>query len=466
MKMTRRETLLAGSSLLAFPHTVLAQGSPVTLEPRTGSARLASDGVPETPIWGYGGKVPGPEIRVMQGQQVSATLSNGLAQPTTVHWHGIRINNAMDGVTALTQDAVQPGQKFDYRFTAPDAGTFWYHPHNRTWEQMARGLYGPLIVEEKNPPAYDRDLILMLDDWRLNDKGAIDEASFGSLHDWSHSGRLGNWRTVNGRPQPAYPVRQNERIRFRLINAANASVMVLRLEGMDARIVAYDGMPIIPQKLTYTVTLAPAQRVDIIADITDATKAGLVLTGRESFEACSFPVEGMARAAPLTDPVSLPPNPLNTRLDLANAVRATLTIQGGAMSDLTEARIGGFGARYRGEPEAKGLFPIRSLAGSQGLVWAMNGVAGMPTEPFFSVKAGQTVVVRIVNEGSWPHAMHFHGHHFRETGNGSPWRDTVLLTRNRMKEIAFVADNPGRWMLHCHMLEHQAGGMATWFEIT
>ena len=464
--ISRRNILLSGAALAALPRSANAQSSSITLEPKKGLARLAPDDLPETPIWGYGGKVPGPEIRVMQGGQVSATLSNGLAQPTTVHWHGIRINNAMDGVTALTQKAVQPGQSFDYRFTAPDAGTFWYHPHNRTWEQMARGLYGPLIVEEKNPPRYDRDLVLMLDDWRLNEDGAIDGASFGSLHDWSHSGRLGNWPTVNGRPQPEYPVRQNERLRLRLINAANASVLVLRLNGMDAQIVAHDGMPIIPKKLTGTIFLAPAQRIDLIVDVTDAAKASLMLTGRESFEACSFPVEGALRDAPLTDPVALPPNPLNTKVDLANAVRATLTIEGGAMSGLAEARIGGFGARYRGETESEGPVPIRAMASSRGLVWAMNGVAGMPLDPFFSVKAGQTVIVKIVNEGAWPHAMHFHGHHFRETRDGAPWRDTLLLTRNKTKEIAFVADNPGRWMLHCHMLEHQAGGMATWFEVT
>jgi len=464
--ISRRTILLSGATIAALPRVADAFSPKIELKPQKGLARLAPDDLPETPIWGYGGKVPGPEIRIKQGDQVSATLSNGLTEPTTVHWHGIRIANAMDGVTALTQDAVQPGESFDYRFTVPDAGTFWYHPHNRTWEQMARGLYGPLIVEEENPPAYDRDMVLMLDDWRLTDQGAIDGASFGSLHDWSHSGRLGNWPTVNGRAQPKYPVRQNERLRLRLVNAANASVFVIRLNGMDAQIVAHDGMPVTPKKVSRAILLAPAQRIDLIADVTDAAEARLMLTGRENFEACSFPVQGAARTAPLTDPVALPANPLNTKLDLANATRTTLTIQGGAMSGLSEARIGGFGARYRGETESQGLFPIRAMASSRGLVWAMNGVAGMPLDPLFTVKVGQTVVVRIVNEGAWPHAMHFHGHHFRETKDGAPWRDTLLLTRDKTKEIAFVADNPGRWMLHCHMLEHQAGGMATWFEVT
>ncbi len=465
MKPTRRDTLLGAAALAMLPRASLAkaQASGI-LEAKPGMAQLMPKDRPETAIWGYGGQVPGSEIRVAQGAQVEATLLNGLDQPTTIHWHGIRIDNAMDGVAALTQDPVKPGERFDYAFTVPDAGSYWYHPHNRTWEQMARGLYGPLIVEEAEPPAYDHDMVLMVDDWRLGEDAAIDEASFGSLRDWSHAGRLGNWPTVNGSPQPEYPVKRNERLRLRLYNVANASVLVLRLDGMDARIVAYDGMPVPPEPLAGTVTLAPAQRIDLIADVT-GEEPGLWLAGRENYRACSFPVIGEARAKPLTDAVALPPNPLPTALEMDDALRATVEVNGGAMGGMAEARIGGFGAAYRGEETVAGVLPMRDLAMEHDLVWALNGVAGMPVEPLFSAERGQTVVVKLVNEGRWPHAMHFHGHHFRETKDGAPWRDTILLNPRETKEVAFIADNPGRWMLHCHMLEHQAGGMGTWFEV-
>ncbi len=461
--ITRRAALLAGAAVAAMPRLARAADGYV-LEPKKSMARLAPDDRPETAIWGYNGTVPGPELRIPQGETLNATLRNGIDQPTTIHWHGIRIDNAMDGVTALTQDPVNPGETFDYRFKAPDAGTFWYHPHNRTWEQMARGLYGPLIVEEAEPPAYDRDLVLMLDDWRLNDDAQIDEDSFGSLRDWSHAGRLGNWPTMNGSPQPEYAVKRNERLRLRILNTANASVLVLRLDGMSAHIVAYDGMPVPPQPLDSTFIMAPAQRIDLIADVT-GDKPALMLAGRENFRACSFPVTGEARKVPLTDPLVLPPNPLDTAIDGKDALRKTLTIGGGAMGGMAEARIGGFGAAYRGEDPVEGVLPLRTLAQEHNLVWALNGIAGMPLEPLFKASLGQTVIVKLVNEGRWPHAMHFHGHHFRETKPGAPWRDTILLNPRETKEVAFVADNPGRWMLHCHMLEHQAGGMGTWFEV-
>jgi len=463
--LDRRTALFAGAALAVTPNIGRAIPQPQILEPMKGTARLAPNDRPETAIWGYGGSVPGPELRIAQGSTLEARLKNSLSQATTIHWHGIRIDNVMDGVAALTQAPVKPSATFDYRVTAPDAGTYWYHPHNRTWEQMARGLYGALIVEEAEPPSYDRDFVLMIDDWRLGDDGQIDEDSFGSLRDWSHAGRLGNWPTVNGAPQPVYPVKRNERLRLRILNTANASVLVLRLDGLTAEIVAYDGMPIPPQPLDGTFILAPAQRIDLVADVTGAEPA-LMIAGRENFRACSFTVSGEKRRRVLNDSVDLPPNPLTTDLDLKNALTTTVTVGGGAMGGMAEARIGGFGAAYRGEKPVKGTLSLRTLAQDHNLVWALNGVAGMPVEPLFKAERGQTCIVNLVNEGRWPHAMHFHGHHFRETEQGSPWRDTILLGPRETKKVAFVADNPGRWMLHCHMLEHQAGGMGTWFEVT
>ena len=128
------------------------------LEPKPATAPLAGVDKPGVSIWGYQGTVPGPMIRVKRGERVRVRLKNGLEQPTTIHWHGIRIANAMDGVPGLTQDAVKPGASFDYSFIAPDAGTYWYHSHAKTWEQVARGLYGMLIVEEDSAPKVDREL--------------------------------------------------------------------------------------------------------------------------------------------------------------------------------------------------------------------------------------------------------------------------------------------------------------------
>src|SRR5215471_1582813 len=122
---------------------------------------------PDTEVWCYGGRIPGPEIRVRQGEPIRIIVENKLEQDTTVHCHGIRLPIAMDGVPGLTQPPIRPGESFTYLFTPPDAGTFWYHPHADTLQQLGRGLAGALIVEECEPAAVDRDLPWFIEDWRL-----------------------------------------------------------------------------------------------------------------------------------------------------------------------------------------------------------------------------------------------------------------------------------------------------------
>ena len=124
------------------------------------------------------------------------------------------------------------------------------------------------------------------------------------------------------------------------------------------------------------------------------------------------------------------------------------------------------GANFKGQ-----YYPMRDLALKHGQVWAFNGTAGMDAKPLFKVQRGAIVAVRMVNRTMWPHAMHFHGHHVQEVSHSSRkplpyWRDTILMERAETVTVAFKADNPGKWMLHCHMLEHQAGGMGTWFQVT
>jgi FtsP/CotA-like multicopper oxidase with cupredoxin domain len=145
---------------------------------------------PNTPVWAYNGVVPGPEIRVRQGDRLRIFVENRLSEETTVHWHGVRVPNRMDGVPHLTQAPIGPGETYIYEFEASDAGTYWYHPHHRSFEQVGRGLAGPLIVEERNRIAVDRDVTWMLGDWRLR-KDASQSDDFGNLHDVSHAGRIG-----------------------------------------------------------------------------------------------------------------------------------------------------------------------------------------------------------------------------------------------------------------------------------
>ncbi|WP_137702152.1 multicopper oxidase family protein [Marimonas lutisalis] len=458
--ITRRQftqSALGLAAATAIPGGVHAAAGD-RLVARPGTARLAPAAYPETRIWGYDGTVPGPMVRARQGDRLARQFVNELPQPSSVHWHGIRIANAMDGVAGMTQDAVAPGAEFLYDFVLPDAGTYWYHPHNRTWEQMARGLYGALIVDEAGgAPEVDRDEVLLIDDWRLTDDAQI-APGFGAMHDWAHAGRLGNWITVNGNGAWSQKVQRFARLRLRLVNTANARVFTLETRGLDGWLVALDGMPLDRPEPLARLTLAPAQRADLIVDVVadEGAEAFLVSFERDGgYAIAAFPVEDSARQAALPAPAPLPPNPVPALGPLAQARRATLLMEGGAMGSMRGAMMNGR------------QMEMRDLAAA-GKVWAFNGMADMGDTPLIEAQRGETIVLALTNDTAWPHAMHLHGHHFRQVaadGTMGPLRDTLLMNRGETAEIAFLADNPGDWLLHCHMLEHSAGGMMTWLRV-
>ena len=444
--------------------TAAAQAPGRDLIARPASAQLLEDGQPETPVWAYDGVVPGPVLRVRQGETLAARLVNNLDQATTVHWHGVRIDNAMDGVANLTQPPVEPGATFDYRFTPPDAGTYWYHPHNRTWEQLARGLYGPLIVDEEKPPSLDKDVLLVFDDWRLEKNGKIHAASLGSMHDISHGGRLGNILTVNGQFIENLEVKAGERLRLRLVNAANARIIGIVFDGHAPLVVALDGQPTKPFAPNKNmIVLAPAQRADIVLDCDRDPGSRTPIhvdVGRERLQLGEvvYHTSQRQREKTLSDVLVLPKNPLPDGLDENNAQTVRLEMTGGAMAPFESAQ-------YQGKD-----YGIRELVREHRKAWAFNGIVGMPQSPIAEIARGRTVTFQIINRTAWPHAMHFHGHHVKELAHSARaaqphWRDTVFIERDQEITVAFKADNPGRWMLHCHMLAHQAGGMSTWYEV-
>ena len=431
----------------------------LVLRARPGAAQLAPSGLPETPIWGYQGRVPGPTIRVPQGERITRRFVNELPQASTVHWHGVRIENAMDGAPEVTQAVVPPGGEFVYDFVAPDAGTFWYHPHERAWEQMARGLHGALIVDEPEPPLVDRDEVLLIDDWRLTEEAQIHEESFGAIGDWSHGGRTGNWITVNGESAWTRTVSRHERLRLRLVNTANSRIFTLETRGLEGWLVALDGQPLEAVQPAGRLMLGPGERADLVVDVVAPVGEQALVVSREreaAFILCTFAVEGSLRTMPRAAPAPLPPNPVPALGDLSRARAATLRMAGGAMGGLREAMLDGR------------KMPIRELA-ARGKVWALNGFAERPREPFVTARQGETVLITMLNDTAWPHGMHLHGHHFRaisSDGSLGPWRDTLLAGREKTVRIAFVADNPGDWLLHCHMLEHSVSGMLTWFRVS
>jgi FtsP/CotA-like multicopper oxidase with cupredoxin domain len=159
---------------------------------------MVGDEFRETAVWTYNGTIPGPAVRLRQGTPFRATVENRLTENTTVHWHGIRLPNAMDGVPGLTQKSIAAGERFEYAFTPPDAGTFWYHSHDDSLVQMGRGLAGALIVEEAEPPPVDHELLWIIQDWRLTSDAQI-APGFNNRMEAAMDGRVGNTVTVNGR---------------------------------------------------------------------------------------------------------------------------------------------------------------------------------------------------------------------------------------------------------------------------
>ncbi|RRI03585.1 multicopper oxidase family protein [Mesorhizobium tamadayense] len=469
--MSRRAFLAAVAGAAASASMRGAHASAVDerqIKVAPGEVRLNGAGGPSTAVWTYNGTVPGPALRLRQGQPVRVAVENGLDEDTTVHWHGIRLPNAMDGVPGLTQTPIRPGESFSYEFAPPDAGTFWYHPHADSLVQIGRGLAGPLIVEEAEPVAFDGDLLWLLQDWRLTKDGQI-AGGFGSMMDASMSGRVGNLVTVNGQAQPDQSVRAGERVRLRLANASLARMMALRFEGHRPVVLAIDGQPCDPHEPEDgRLVLAPAMRIDIALDmqgdpgsrhdVIDDFYDGLAYRLTTLVYDNASPI----RPHPLSAPLALPRNPL-PELDFANAVHQEIVLQGGMMG----------GGKLKG---AGGMMGMTMPGMNGGAAWAINGMsmtgdghAGMA--PQFMLERGATCLLTMRNETAWWHPMHVHGFSLSVLSrNGEPvphrqWQDTVLLAPKDTVDCAFVADNPGDWMLHCHVADHQMAGLMTVFRV-
>ena len=462
--MQTRRQFMAGSAaatalLGLLPRQAMATVPFETIEAMTASVQLAPDGYPATDIWGYGGTAPGPVLRVAQGGRLQRRLVNSLPQASSIHWHGIRIDNAMDGVPGLTQAAVEPGDGFDYDFVLPDAGTYWYHSHNRSMEQVARGLHGALIVEEDTPPDIDREEVLVLDDWLIDPETGQISGDFESAHARSHAGRLGNLVLTNGIFDKTMTVQRNERLRLRLINAANARIFVLGLFGLEGWTMALDGMPLpAPEPLEEVLVLGPGQRADLIVDVVAEQGSTAYLARADEARGTpqvSFQVRGQASLARRGTPDALPPNPGDAFNLSGDSVDLTLNMEGGAMGTLRGAMLDGEETGFREMAQANQF-------------WAFNGMVGMPDTPLATLDRGQIARLTISNDTAFPHAMHLHGMHFREVladGTLGPMRDTLLMDSAERREIAFAADNPGDWLLHCHMLSHAVSGMMTWVRV-
>lgn len=434
--MNRRQFLAATSAAIFVPFTTRAAPQ-FDLIAQPIMVQILPD-APETPMFGFNDGTPGPELRIRQNDFLDVRFLNWIDQGSAVHWHGLRHDNAMDGVPGLTQDVVPTGGAFSYRVHAPDAGTFWYHSHNRSSEQVAKGLYGALIVDEEISPDVDHDLTVMIDDWRLTDTGALADG-FNRPHDQAHQGRLGNFaRALISRD---VTVRRGDRLRLRLINVATDRIFRIDFRGITGKIVALDGMPLTTPRDIGDLVLAPAQRIDVMMDVVAHDKVEIHFpTADGPFHLGEISVNGDNTDRVASGISALPKNNMPIP-NLYSPIMAVLTMQGGAMNSHAMTGTG---------------------------IWAFNGVSGLADTPFHAFERGQTARIRLVNDTRFAHGIHLHGHHFFETdanGGLGDFRDTTLVQPGETRDIVCVFDNPGKWLLHCHMLGHQAAGMKTWVTV-
>ena len=471
MTISRRDLLMSASAaagLVSLPAGMAgAATSPSTLPPpfdlSTGLVEQELKArAPKTRLWGFNGSVPGPVLRYRKGDRARILVSNGLSVDTAVHWHGVRVPNPMDGVPFVTQDPIKPGGKLLYEYPLLDSGTFWYHPHQSSFEQVPRGLYGAYIVAESKPIEVDQDVVWLLSDVKLGADGQQVE-DYGRILDLANEGRIGNQVLVNGKAAGAAQtlnVRRGERIRLRLINAASARIFKLSLAGHVMTAIAFDGQAVQPHPVEQ-ITLGPGMRIDLVIDCLQAAGAVFSMTdaghrGAGEIARLAYSGEKSLRDKPMAAAIRLAPNQM-AEPDLKRAQDHYIVFQGGMRGAPVIGTIDGKPAK------------INEIMEKEGIAWTMNYSAqhehALMHEPLFHFKKGAHIALHMINETDFAHPMHLHGHFFRVVAiNGKKTRfqerrDTVMMGPRENVDIAFVADNLGEWMFHCHILDHSAGGM-------
>jgi FtsP/CotA-like multicopper oxidase with cupredoxin domain len=402
--------------------------------------------------WTYNGGLPGPLIRVQVGDRLIVHFSNALPQPTTVHWHGVRLPIQMDGVPEISQPEVKTGGSFTYDFVVPDAGLFWYHPHVMSAAQVGFGLYGALLVEdpaERQTVGVADELVLVLSELAADDHGVFEPPdSGGSLG--MVFGREGNHVLVNGRVGSRLIVRAGAPQRWRIVNAAKSRYFSLDLGTTQFTKIGGDGGLQEYAETLDTIVLAPGERADLI--VTPAAAPGSELTLRSTLFNRGFgsvearlPFDDLlsvmvADMPPVVSAARLPVRRSIDRIDAAGATAVNI--------DLTLAQL-----------------PDKTLE------YGINGVAFSKGKPF-TAKAGETQIWTVTNKTKWSHPFHLHGFFFQVLDDkGAPvhplaWKDTVSVPfEETVRLIVRFDDREGSWMFHCHVLDHADGGLMGWVEV-
>ena len=413
--------------------------------------------------WGYGDSLPGPVLRAQAGDLLRVKVDNKLSTGTSVHWHGIALRNDMDGVPGITQDPIAAGKGFTYEFTAPDPGTYFYHPHSGV--QLDRGLYGALVIDDPAEPGkYDEEWIVVLDDWVDGTGRTPDEVleglrdAKGSAQDGHMSGKdMGHMGEsmqspllggagdidyphylINGRT-PGSPAtltaKPGQRVRIRIINAGSDTAFRLALGGHRMTVTHSDGFPVEPLS-TDALLIGMGERYDVVVTLRDGAFPLVASAEGKNGQAMAVVRTGAGRR-PGPD---VQPAELNRRVVLSTDMTAA------AQARLPKKKVD----RQLDLALSGSMAPYR---------WTINGKMFPDTAPLM-VKQGERVRLRFQNRSMMFHPMHVHGHTFALASGGAR-KDTVIVRPMQTVDVELEADNPGRWATHCHNIYHAETGMMT-----
>ena len=402
-------------------------------------------------MWTYNGVFPGPRIEAHVGDRVRVTLKNSLPDSTTIHWHGLRVPSAMDGVEAV-QKPIAPGDDFTYDFVVPDAGTFWYHPHMRSNEQVERGLYGPIVVRRPDEPTTTSDHVVVLDDILLDSSWQI--APFAANPMEAMMGREGNVLLVNGRAHPTLDVTPGGLERLRFINTANARYFRITLPGQKLVQIGSEAGSLSQPLMRDDLLLVPGQRADILVVTPDDGKTMTLET--EPYSRGHHASSGSV--APLFEL-----HPVGARIDTPQIPTALGSIERLPAASVTrELRFQE--SMMMGGMHHGGATSGSSMGSSAGMgpLFSFNGEV-FPNVTPLEAKLGDVEDWSLVNTTMMDHPFHLHGFRFQvlsDIGEPLAWRDTLNVPANETINIRVrLEDHAGMWMFHCHILEHAERGM-------
>ncbi len=481
----------------ATPRRLLDLRDGDTLRLVAGLVRRSIKGRPYV-AYAFNGQIPGPLVRVPQGATIVVDFTNRIDLPTSVHWHGVRLDNASDGVPHLTQEPVPPGGRFRYHVHFRDAGIYWYHPHHREDIQQDLGLYGNLLVASPRPDYYGpahRDEVLMLDDLLVGDAGPVPYGAESATH--AIMGRFGNVLLVNGEPAWALSVRSGEVVRFHLTNASDVRTFNVSFPGARMKVVATDVGRFEREEWVESVVIAPAERYVVEARFDRPGDVPLVNrvqaldhTFGNFLEMDDTLGTVHVAAAPATPDLAAAFATLRAPPDVAADIERyrayfdrppekelVLTLEDRGIPFALEQLLR-LDTNFFNPVEWAGTMPMMDwLATAAQAHWVLREPATGREDDAISwrFRTGDVVRLRLKNEREALHAMqhpiHIHGQRFLVLAvNGVPntnlaWKDTVLVPAGATVDLLLELSNPGRWMLHCHVAEHMEAGMHFAFEV-